>query len=160
MHVIVWYFLWVFIFESKECVRTITMSGTVIISIIDKSLCPNFGFHRFCGKWQPQGDSRPERPLLWGVATPEGQYARATARPWNFFISCSLHFLLYCHLHLFIFYFYSCCFHAHVFGKTLVHESIFFYSLIECNLLSSFLGDRLCLFWLWSAVKLNAILII
>ena len=42
-----------------------------------------------------------------------------------------------------IFLFQSCCSHAQVFGKTLVHEFPIFYSHTECNLLSSFTNTLL-----------------
>ena len=60
---------------------------------------------------------------------------------------------------LFFVFFHSCCFHAQVFGRTLLHEFHLFYSHTKWNLcFFALLGQTL--FWLEVAVELNTIIII
>ena len=59
------------------------------------------------------------------------------------------------------FLFQSSCFHAQVFGRTLVYEVHIFCGHFEWNLLFSDFWDRLCFVWPgWGATKLKTIIII
>ena len=98
-------------------------------------------------------------PLRRGVAIPVARQALASARPSGHFFSAifvSFHNRSSRLTFFVCFYviFHSCCFHAHVFGKTLEHEFHFSCSRTEWNLhsLLSENGDEICK---QSAVKLN-----